>query len=259
MVPMRIERLSVEVTNRCGKACAFCYSASNPRGATSWTADELVRFASDCAEHGTRAVSFGGGEPLELEGIFGILERLRGVCFRSMTTNGLLLDDGAVARLQSAAIDKVHVSIHFPDRPREVERAISRARALERAGIRSGVNLLVRQSGLVAARAAAEALRQEGIGNDRIVYLPMRGADTPSADEVARVAGGPFQSMSCLVSCGRSPRFCAVSWDKTAAWCSYTTARKRLPTLDHAGLVAALSPLGVTFCGDRKRLEVLDA
>ena len=37
-----IERLSVELTNRCGKGCAFCYNASRPAGETRWTPDEVV-------------------------------------------------------------------------------------------------------------------------------------------------------------------------------------------------------------------------
>src|SRR5262245_21204764 len=73
---MNLERLAVEVTNRCAKACWFCYNHCQPAGATAWTADELVAFVTDCAAHGVKAVSFGGGEPLQYEAIFEVLERL---------------------------------------------------------------------------------------------------------------------------------------------------------------------------------------
>jgi hypothetical protein len=56
--------------------------------------------------------------------------------------------------------------------------------------------------------------------------------------------------MTCLRGCARSERFAAVAWDRQVAWCSYTSARRPLPTLDHAGLIAALDGLGLTFCGD---------
>ena len=83
-----------------------------------------------------------------------------------------------------------------------------------------------------------------------IVYLPMRGTDTPTPTEVARVAGnGPFQSMSCLAGCARSPRFCSIGWDKSVAWCSYTVSRTPLPELTYRGLEATLPGLGLTFCG----------
>src|SRR5262249_12558577 len=92
-------------------------------------------------------------------------------------------------------------------------------------------------------------VRASGIGNDRIVYLPMRVRDTPTPDEMGRVAGGLFQSMSCLMKCGRSPRFCSIGWDKSVAWCSYTATRAPLRELTYAGLTAALTGLGLEFCG----------
>jgi hypothetical protein len=66
---------------------------------------------------------------------------------------------------------------------------------------------------------------------------------------VEEAGGRPFQSMSCLTACGRSPRFCSVGWDKTVAWCSYTATRAPLRDLTYEGLRAALAGLGLAFCG----------
>jgi sulfatase maturation enzyme AslB (radical SAM superfamily) len=247
---LALELVSVELTNRCAKACWFCYNHSRPVGETRWSAPELVAFVRDCAEHGVRAVAFGGGEPLEFDGIFQLLEGLQGALFRSLTTNGLGLDGAAFDRLTAAAPDKIHVSIHFPERITEVRRVIGQVKELESRCIRSGINLLVARSNLDAARRAAEAILAAGIGADRVVYLPMRGRDTPSPAEVAAVAcGRPFQSMTCLAGCARSPRFASVGWDRTVAWCSYTPTRRPLPEATYRGLVAALSGLGLQFCG----------
>jgi molybdenum cofactor biosynthesis enzyme MoaA len=247
---MNLDRISIEVTNRCAKACPFCYNHSLPIGATRWTPDELVGFVLDCAAHGVRAVSFGGGEPLQYAPIFEVLAGLRGVLFRSLTTNGLQLDGPMLDSLVAAAPEKVHVSIHFPERPTEVTRVTRQVGELAERGVRSGVNLLVARSNLAAAIDAAETLRRADIGNDRIVYLPMRGVDTPTPEEMARVAGGArFQSMTCLLACGRSPRFASIGWNQTVAWCSYTAARRPLPELTYQGLAAALDGLGLTFCG----------
>ena len=72
-----------------------------------------------------------------------------------------------------------------------------------------------------------------------------------SPQEIATVAGGqPFQSMSCLVTCHRSPRFCAIAWDKQVAWCSYTRARRPLLELTARGLETALMDLPLVFCGE---------
>jgi MoaA/NifB/PqqE/SkfB family radical SAM enzyme len=245
-----LELLSIEVTNRCGKACWFCYNHSQPEGETRWAPEEIVAFVQDCVAHGIKAVSFGGGEPLQYEHLFDVLERLRGVLFRSLTTNGLLLTPAVLDRLVAAGPDKVHVSIHFPEREAEVQRVIRQVGQLADRGLRLGVNFLVARSNLAAAAKAAETVRAAGIDNKRIVYLPMRGRDTPTPDEVAAVAGRqPFQSMSCLSACARSPRFCSVGWDKTVAWCSYTVTRAPLRELTYAGLEAALDGLGLTFCG----------
>jgi MoaA/NifB/PqqE/SkfB family radical SAM enzyme len=247
---MSVERISIEVTNRCAKACWFCYNHSHAAGATEWTPDELVAFVTDCAANGVKAVSFGGGEPLQYDGLFDTLGRLRGTLFRSITTSGLPLHGRTLDALVAAAPDKVHVSIHFPERKGEVRRVIRQVHDLAARGLKSGINFLVARSNLAAAEAAAAEVRASGISNERIVYLPMRIKDTPTPAEMGRVAGGDrFQSMSCLLACAKSPRFCSIGWDKKVAWCSYTETRVKLPELTYRALVASLDGLGLKFCG----------
>lgn len=245
---MTLDRISIELTNQCGKACAFCYNRSGPDRQTVWTPNDVVDLVRDCSDHGIRAVSFGGGEPLEYDGLFDVLDALRGHLFRSLTTNGLHLDT-LLPTLVDSAPDKVHVSIHFPGRAAEVARVIRQVHALQEAGIQSGINLLVRASAVDDAVACAEQVRDAGIGNERIVYLPMRGTDTPTPDQLGRVAGSQrFQSMSCLMACAASPRFASIGWDKHVGWCSYTRSRHPLDPLTHAGLVRALHGLGLEPC-----------
>jgi sulfatase maturation enzyme AslB (radical SAM superfamily) len=247
---MEFERISIELANRCQKGCWFCYNRSHAGGDEVWTLDELARFILDCCDHGTKAVSLGGGEPLQSPLLLPLLKSLQGRLFRSFTTNGLLLDEPTLDAVADAHPDKVHVSIHFPENPREVARVIEQVHSLATRGITSGVNLLVARSHLAPAAEAAKMLRCAGIGNDRIVYLPMRGQDTPTPGEVAQVAGGErFQSMTCLAACGKSQRFCSIGWDRQAAWCSYTASRRPIEALTHTGLVAAMSDLPLTFCG----------
>ena len=260
-----IDRISVEPSRRCSKACSFCYNGSDAEGDGAWTAPELRAFLLDCAAAGVRAASIGGGEPLEWEGLFDLLGALRGHIFRSLTTNGLPLElPGVFDELVRAGPDKVHLSIHSPENPREVERTIHWAARIHGAGIRSGINLLVRRSRLEASARAVVRLRQAGIGADRVVLLPMRGGggdDTPLPLEVAALAGGPFQSMSCLRGCAKSPRFVSIAADRTVAWCSYTVTRAPLEAPTHAAMLRALDGLGLVPCSEalvrvrRKRLE----
>jgi len=243
-----LDRVSIELTNACAKSCSFCYNHSNPTGATAWTVDEIVDFVVDCAANGIKAASLGGGEPLQFPGLFAVLKRLDGVVFRSFTTNGLLLDQ-LFDDVVDARPDKVHVSLHFPERPRELARVIRQVVSLQEAGLRSGVNLLVRKSRVDHAVRASAALIEAGIGTDRIMFLPMRGEDTPTPKELATVAGtSRFQSMTCLLGCSASPRFASVGWDKQVAWCSYTSSRRPMPSLDFDGLMRGLTGLGLATC-----------
>lgn len=76
----------------------------------------------------------------------------------------------------------------------------------------------------------------------------MRGEETPTPNEVASVAGGRFQSMTCLRSCGRSPRFASIDAERRAAWCSYTRSRRALAALTYGALVEALDGLDLAPC-----------
>ncbi|MBI3230248.1 MAG: radical SAM protein [Burkholderiales bacterium] len=255
---MQIERLSIELTNRCDKGCGFCYNHSQPEGDTLWTVPELLTLIEDCRQYDVRAVSFGGGEPLQYAGVFELLLALEGKIFRSLTSNGLLLcQDTYFEQLVAARPDKVHLSIHKPASQSEVTRVIETALKLQNAGITSGVNLLVAADQLAAASHAVEQLHQHGIDNRRIVYLPQRGGNTPTPKEVAKVAKEPFQAMSCLNACGKSPRFCAISWDKSVAWCSYTASRRPLPALNYAGVLAALQGLDIIPCATTTRPQTI--
>lgn len=261
-VSLSFDRISLEPSRFCSKGCAFCYNGSSPRGRDGFSAREVISLARDCAEHGVRFLSIGGGEPLEWQGLFEALDALRGVLGRSLTTNGLELVKRPALFEELARVkpDKVHVSIHAVENQREVVRVLEQVQALDELGISAGVNLLVRQSHLAEARAVVTQLEQSHIGRERIVFLPSRGipGQTPSAEDVAWVAtgvresSGGFMSMSCLRGCAKSPRFVSIAADRTVAWCSYTVARRKLTALTHAAVLSALSPspqpLGLTPC-----------
>lgn len=245
--------MSVEPSRRCSKGCSFCYNGSNSDGEDGWSADELVWFAKDCARNGVESLSIGGGEPLEYGGLYSVLAALDGVLARTLTTNGILLEDtAALDRLASARPDKVHVSIHSPENPREVDRASTVVSGLDARGVHAGVNLLVRRSRLDDATRAYATLLSRGFTAGHIVLLPLRAEgerDTPSPEEVARVAAGTrFQAMSCLSGCQKSERFASIGYDKTAAWCSYTRTRRVMRSLDYRSLVEALDGLGLERC-----------
>ncbi len=245
--------VSIELTNYCSKACDFCYAQSTPRGGTFWRNSTLVPFLEDLAANGIDAVSFGGGEPLQYEGFWALLEEAREIpLFKSMTTNGLHLDSEAVRRL-SEGLDKVHVSLHYPDRPQELQRVIQQVLELSRAGLRSGINFLVRGKNVEAEQAAVRAIKDAGIGSDRVVFLPLRGkglgVDMPRFQQVAKIMSAQFQSMWCLLECQKSDRFVSVNWEGRVGWCSYTPAKTQMSEFTYDGMINALRSKDLVFCG----------
>ncbi|ETK13357.1 hypothetical protein T235_02540, partial [Tannerella sp. oral taxon BU063 isolate Cell 8/11] len=107
-----IEQISIDLSNYCSKQCPFCYNHSRPEGATMWRPSEVIRLATDCIAHGVRAVSLGGGEPFEYDGVFDIIRALYPRCYLTVTTNGLPLEHDAVwLQLLRDAPDKIHVTI----------------------------------------------------------------------------------------------------------------------------------------------------
>lgn len=245
-----IEMLSIDLTSRCSKGCWFCYNGSSCRGDTVWTPEEVIAFASDCIENGVKAVSLGGGEPLEFDGLFRILEVLNKLAFVSVTSNGLLLDDGDIwTRLIAHAPDKLHISIHFPENKNEISRVIRQIQRLNDTSIIPGVNMIVSADNQDVCRDVYSRLRRV-LNPDGIILVPLcKAGKTPTPQMLKYVTGGePFQSTSCLLGCRRPVGFASVSWDKQVAHCSFTSAKARLEELNHAGLVAALRSAAFIPC-----------
>lgn len=141
---MKIEQISIDLSNYCSKGCPFCYNSSSRDGSTSWKPSEVIEFAKSCIEGGVKAVSLGGGEPLEYEGVFDIIEALYPLTYLTLTTNGLLLDSPSIIdSLKFHKPDKIHISIHNSDNETEVSRVLRQITLLMDLGIKPGVNLLI--------------------------------------------------------------------------------------------------------------------
>ena len=79
--------------------------------------------------------------------------------------------------------------------------------------------------------------------------IPQRFGNTPSAKELASVAGGSlFQSPSCLLGCKRPKDFVSVSWDKKENSFSYAGGKQPLESLDYNGLTKALYKVKFKSC-----------
>ena len=245
-----IELLSIDLSNYCTKQCPFCYNHSTKEGNVMWKPEEVISFAKDCVTHGVKAVSLGGGEPFEYDGIFDIIDTLSKICYLSVTTNGLQLGNNKRVRwdvLEEHKPDKIHISLHNPD-TLELSMVLQKCIMLEKLGIKPGCNLLVSKKNLAACEAAYDLLSSH-LKPDQIILVPMRFKDTPAPKDLAYVAGGkPFQSPSCLLRCQPPQNFVSVSWDKKVNFCSYAAGKQPLESLDYAGLMKALDKVEFKSC-----------
>ena len=244
-----IELLSIDLSNYCSKQCSFCYNHSTRQGNTLWKPDEVIAFASDCVEHGVKAVSLGGGEPFEYDGIFTVIGALYPKCYLSITSNGLPLEEANILRqLEHCKPDKIHITIHHPDDSHEVDRVEALLPRLAAIDIKPGLNLLVGADNIDAAQEVYHRFLKQ-LASDQVILVPQRFSNTPTPKQLSSVAGGtPFQSPSCLLGCHRPSNFCSVSWDKKANSCSFAGGKKSLETLNYQGLIAALNKVNWKSC-----------
>ena len=244
-----IELLSIDLSNYCTKQCSFCYNHSTKEGNVMWEPQEVISFCTDCIENGIKAVSLGGGEPFEYDGIFEIIDALFPKCYLSITTNGLpLMKEDVWKKLMQHKPDKVHITIHNPDNNSEIERVMMQIERLKGTEIKPGVNLLVGANKVDAAKVVYSKLK-EIINADQIIVIPQRFSNTPTPKQLSIVAGGkPFQSPSCLLGCKRPTEFVSVSWDKKVNSCSYAPNKENLITLDYNGLIDAFKRVIWSSC-----------
>ena len=101
------------------------------KGNTLWKPKEVIALAIDCVNNGIKAVSLGGGEPFEYDGIFQIIDAIQPLAYLSITTNGLpLLEKDVWQALLTHKPDKIHITIHNPDNDNEVQRVFEQIKNL---------------------------------------------------------------------------------------------------------------------------------
>ena len=245
-----LDRISIDLSNYCSKQCDFCYNHSTKEGNVLWTVEELVPFVLDLHKHGIDAVSFGGGEPFEYDGIFELISGLMPEMYVSVTSNGLPLEKEEVFfKLLKNKPDKVHLTIHHPENKAEVERVIDMVKRIDAEGIKSGVNLLVSDFNLTEAKSVYLELLANEITSDRIILIPRRFTCKPTPKQLSDIAcGKPFQSPACLIGCKQPTEFCSVSWDKKVNWCSYASGKQPIKELTYNGLMDALNKVQFVSC-----------
>ena len=122
-----LRKVEMGVTFDCQCSCAKCSSAfMRDPAREKLTLPEIRKTAKEILEMGALQINLTGGEPLLAPDLFEIIE-----CFQpdkivvTINTNGVLLTEGMIDRLESAGVDIIKISI---DSPIEEEHDRSRGR-----------------------------------------------------------------------------------------------------------------------------------
>ena len=250
MKSFTLQRLSIDLSNRCSKACGFCYNRSFAEGVVMWQPQEVIDLIKDCVQNGLHAVSLGGGEPFEYEGIFDVISALTPLLFVSVTSNGLpLMNKSIWDRLLKNKPDKIHVTIHNPDNEEEVMNALKYVDLLTKEEMKAGMNVLVSSDKIKETKNLVKRLSQSGVSRKEIIFIPRKFSLQPTAQQMAEVAGTePFQAPSCLSTCRPSERFCSLSWNKQVNFCSYSPSKATIREFSYNGIINALNTINFKSC-----------
>lgn len=173
-----INYLRVSVTDRCNLRCRYCMPEEGItliRHEDVLTYDEITAFTRVAVAAGISKVRITGGEPLVRKGVTELVRMLsgiEGITDLSMTTNGILLADNAVA-LAEAGLMRVNVSLDTLDpekyryvtRGGELHSVIMGIEAAQKAGLRPvKINCVIKSTPDEAdAREVAEFCMREGL------------------------------------------------------------------------------------------------
>ncbi len=169
----QLNYLRISVTDRCNLRCHYCM----PSEGVNWiphgellSYEEITQVAQAAVKLGFNKVRLTGGEPLVRRGcvdLVSMLAEIEGITDLAMTTNGILLDEFAVA-LKQAGLHRLNISLdtldatlfHETTRGGELQRVLDGIATAQAAGFeRIKLNCVVAES---AAEPDARAVAGYG-------------------------------------------------------------------------------------------------
>lgn len=104
-------KISMNITKRCNLRCVQCFSDSGIKNQNELTTNELKKLFDDMNKNGTFYICIGGGEPFTRDDLFEILEygKKKQLAI-SIVTNGLLLNEEKINRLNDLDLDYLWIS-----------------------------------------------------------------------------------------------------------------------------------------------------
>jgi MoaA/NifB/PqqE/SkfB family radical SAM enzyme len=189
------------VTRACNLACPYCFPNARKRDPDELTTEEAMAVLDDFAESGVFFVTFLGGEPLCRRDIFDLMDYATDLgIYTAILTNGTLVTEETIPRLQEVGCEMMGVSIDHDDpaihdairgRPGSLLAAQQTLRAAVRAGVRASMRVVVTKDSYEAVPRLFRWALAEGI--EELILLPelmvgraKKGTDDPQRDRAAR-------------------------------------------------------------------------
>ena len=250
----KIEYLRISVTDACNLRCSYCMPEGEPKGCPcrqTMKPDEIVEIASAAAELGVKKLRITGGEPLVLDGLPELVEKLAaidGIEDISLTTNATLLAPLA-DRLYQAGIHRINISLDTldPVKYTKMTRGGKLSDALEgiRAAMRAGMDPVKLNTVLIG-----------GFNDDEIetlceltVHYPveLRFIELMPIGDTAPFGKEAYLPNSVVLD--KLPQLVPIPSENHSV--------ARLYTLPNAkGRVGLISPLSNHFCAECNRLRL---
>ncbi|MEE9487538.1 MAG: methyltransferase domain-containing protein [Candidatus Brocadiales bacterium] len=109
----KLNALWIHTNDSCNLSCAHCLVDSSPSGDSGLPAGKIIGVIDEARRLGTTQFYLTGGEPLLRQDFFELVEHILSIDGSSVTvlTNGTLLDDGRLLRLQGFPASRFHLQV----------------------------------------------------------------------------------------------------------------------------------------------------
>jgi cyclic pyranopterin phosphate synthase len=105
------KELRISITNRCNLNCLYCKKEGVPESSYEMTKEEILELIDQTKKFKVKKVKFTGGEPLIRKDLVEIIENIPKGIVKSISTNGLLLNEELIKKFYDAGLDEVVISL----------------------------------------------------------------------------------------------------------------------------------------------------
>ena len=105
--------IRLEVTSKCNLNCAYCHNAQHSNQRSDMTTEEIIQLIRNLKrEHNIKKILLTGGEPLVKHDICDIIAEVTRLGIKAdMVTNGTLLTEELLHKLEAAGLKRIRISI----------------------------------------------------------------------------------------------------------------------------------------------------